>query len=270
MPVTNALVLRYAKGYRTGADSSSVSAYGRREGFMSVSTVEELTSADQTVSQVLASQAVLQRSLVLGIEPQTDADTPYLGVWVRDQVTAPDQDRNPAQYRVVSLTAQIDDEGWGVFIPELQTTSDVASDRTKLWLKRIGDGTLAGRSQKATIVRPLGTQVLEGKVSPISPPPFSQSTLEVSESAKWNPDDPFRLTQVDATLLTPGTSTTSVQIRKNNTTVLTLSFAAGIYHVVSLPTTISFTQGDYLSVRTSVVGTGAAELLVSMIGGPGY
>lgn len=270
MPITNALVVRWAKGYKTGNDTGSVSAYGRREGFLSLSTLEEESAASSSVTQTLATQAVLNRSVVLGIEPQTDADTPYLGVWVRDQVTAPSQDSTATGYRVVALSAQIDEEGWAIFVPELETTTDTTADRTKTWLKRIGDGTFAGRSTKATLVRPLGADVLEGKTEVVSPPSFSQATLEVSESPRWQPEKTFRLTQVDATLLTPGSSTTTVVVKKNGSTVLTLTLGSGIYHVVSLPTTISYTQSDYMTVATTGIGSGAASLNVQMIGGPAY
>lgn len=270
MPITNSIVVRYAGGYRTATVASSVSSYGKREGFLSLSSTEEITSADSALLQELASQAFLQEAVVLGIEPLTDGDTPYLGVWVRDEITAPDASGTATAYRVLSLSGSVDDEGWATFTPELETTTDTVSDRTKLWLKRLGDGTFAGRSAKATLVRPLGAQVLEGKVSPVVPPPFSQGTLAIESSPQWQAEVPFRLTQIDATLQTPGTTSTTVVVKKNGSTVVTLTLPAGRYHVVDLPVAVTFTQTDYLNVATTVKGTGAKNLLVTFVGGPRY
>jgi hypothetical protein len=270
MPITNAILARWSKGYRSATNTASVSAYGRREGFVSFSEIEELGAVDSSLRKTVDEQAALQTAVTLGIEPTTDADTPYLGAFVRDNVTAPNIAGTPTQYRMVACTATIDDEGFATFVPELETRSDVVSDRTKLWLKRIGNGTLAGRSAKASLVKELDKRIVVEKVEPIRPPTFSQAKPAQEISSRWQPDKAFRLTQVDATLLTPGTTATTIVVLKNNATVLTLTIPAGVYHVVSLPTSVSFKRSDYLSVATTAAGTNAAELLVELIGGPAY
>ena len=270
MTILNAVLVRYAKGYKAETDATSVAAYGRREGFLSLSSLEEPDSAAKAGEQTLALYAELQRTITLGIEPTTDAETPYKGVWVRDAVTAPGIDATPTSYRVVGITATIDDEGFARFVPELDTTADAFADRTRLWLKRVGDGTLAGRSPKAQLVRPLDAQVLSGKVEAVRPSNFSQATVAVETSPRWSPDKTVRICQVDATLDTPGTSTTTVVVKKNGSTVATLSLASGIYHQTALLTDCSLTAFDWLTVGTTAAGTGAANLNVQMVGGPGY
>lgn len=267
MPITNALLVRYRDGYKTGF-SANLSTYGRREGFLNIGDVSEVNAVNATITQVLATQSVLQQAVTLGVEPSADSDTPYLGVWVGDYVTAPAVDATPTSYRVVSISATCDDEGFARFVPELRTRTDEVAERTRLWLKRIGDGTLAGRSQKATVIRPLSAKVPSGKVDGVSPPGFSQFALSVAESEKYNVEDPFRLTQVDATLLTSGSTTTTVDVRKNGSTILTVSIGSGVTHVVEFPTTLSFVRGDKLSVKTTAAGTGATGLYVNLIGGP--
>jgi len=270
MTILNAVLVRYAKGYKSATDATSISSYGRKESFLSLSSLEEADSAQQAGEKTLDLYAELQRTVTIAIEPLTDADCPYNGVFVRDAVTAPNLSASPTTYRVVSITAGIDDEGFATFVPELDTKADAFADRTKLWLKRVGDGTLAGRSPKAQLVRPLDTQVLSGKVEVVTPSNFSQATVAVEASPRWSPDKTVRITQVDATLDTPGTSTTTVVVKKNGSTVVTLSLSSGIYHNTALPVDLSLTQFDWLTVETTAAGTGAANLNVQMVGGPGY
>jgi hypothetical protein len=270
MTILNAVLVRYAKGYKSATDATSISSYGRKESFLSLSSLEDTDSAQQSGEKTLDLYAELQRTVTIAIEPLTDADCPYKGVFVRDAVTAPNLSASPTTYRVVSITAGIDDEGFATFVPELDTKADAFADRTKLWLKRVGDGTLAGRSPKAQLIRPLDTQVLSGKVEVVTPSNFSQATVAVEASARWSPDKTVRITQVDATLDTPGTSTTTVVIKKNGSTVVTLSLTSGIYHNTALPVDLSLTQFDWLTVETTAAGTGAANLNVQMVGGPGY
>ena len=270
MTILNAVLVRYAKGYKSATDATSISTYGRKESFLSLSSLEEPDSAQQSGEKTLDLYAELQRTVTIAIEPLTDADCPYKGVFVRDAVTAPSLSASPTTYRVVSITAGIDDEGFAQFVPELDTKADAFADRTRLWLKRVGDGTLAGRSPKAQLVRPLDTQVLSGKVEVVTPSTFSQATVAVEGSARWSPDKTVRITQVDATLDTPGSSTTTVVVKKNGSTVVTLSLTSGIYHNTALPVDLSLTAFDWLTVETTAAGTGAANLNVQMVGGPGY
>jgi hypothetical protein len=269
VPITNVLLVRYRDGYKTGS-AADLATYGRREGFLNIGDVSEINAVNATITQVLATQSVLQQAVTLGVEPSADDDTPYLGVWLGDYVTAPAANGTATSYRVVSITATCDDEGFAKFVPELRTRTDEVAERTRLWLKRIGDGTLAGRSQKATIIRPLNAKIPTGKVDAVSPPGFSQFAMSVAESERYNVEDPFRLTQVDATLLTAGTTTTTVEVRKNGSSAQTLTLTSGVSHVVEFPTTVSFVRGDKLTVKTTAVGTGATGLYVNLIGGPAY
>ena len=270
MTILNAVLVRFAKGYKTASDSTSVAAYGRREGFLSLSSVDEPTSAAQAGTKTVDLYKDVTRSVVLGIEPLGTSDCPYKGVFVRDAVTAPGLTGSATTYRVVGITCNVDDEGFAKFVPELDTKADAFADRTKLWLKRVGDGTLAGRSQKAQLVRQLDAQVLSGKVEMVVPSTFSQADVKVEASPRWQPDKTMRLTQIDMTLDTPGTSTTTVVVKKNGSTVATLSLASGKYHQTALLWDVSLTTADWLTVETTAAGTGAKNLSVQMRGGPGY
>ena len=77
MTILNAVLVRYAKGYKAASDASSVSSYGRREGFLSLSSLEEPDSASQSGTKTLELYAQLQRTVTIGIEPASDADCPY-------------------------------------------------------------------------------------------------------------------------------------------------------------------------------------------------
>lgn len=270
MPITNVFLSRWKKGYRSAQQASSISTYGRREGFVALTDVEELSAVDESLRATLTEQSVLQNAITLGIEPTTDAETPYKGVFVRDAITAPNISGSPTSYRVVSITASIDAEGFAQWAPQLESPSDVVSDRTKLWLKRIGNGTLAGRSKKASLVKDLDKRIVVEKVQPILPPPFSQATVALEESGRWVADKAFRLTQVDVMLQTPGSTATTVTVRKNGVVIVSVTLAAGRYHAIALPTTATFKRQEYMTVATTAVGTGAKNLTVELTGGPAY
>ena len=89
MTILNAVLVRYAKGYKSATDATSISTYGRKESFLSLSSLEEPDSAQQSGEKTLDLYAELQRTVTIAIEPLTDADCPYKGVFVRDAVTAP-------------------------------------------------------------------------------------------------------------------------------------------------------------------------------------
>ena len=61
MTVLNSALVRWAKGYKTATDATSVGTYGRREGFLSLSQVEEETSVAQAAAPDRAAIPAVQK-----------------------------------------------------------------------------------------------------------------------------------------------------------------------------------------------------------------
>lgn len=66
-----------------------------------------------------------------------------------------------------------------------------------------------------------------------------------------------------ASLGTVGTSTTTVVVKKNGTTVITLSLTSGTATITS-SATVSLATGDYLTIDVTTAGTGAQNLTVQV------
>jgi hypothetical protein len=272
----NAILTRFKDGWVTRTNSSSISTYGRREGFLSVAAVEDETGANAAGDGGLFQTANPSTSIVLGIEPTGDADTPYLGYWPADSVTAPNESGTPTVYRCEGVTVSEDDDGQLSFVPELSQLFDTLTRRNQTWLERIGNGTLNGRSAVASLALDINANVDRGKLG-TRDAVFSQGTIEVNSSPGMPFNEVFRMTMVTATLQTAGSSTTSFQILKNGATTnwsvggsdtSTISLTSGEVRKVAIaPTTGDnfVTEADSITISTTAVGTGAENLSVSII-----
>jgi hypothetical protein len=123
-------------------------------------------------------------------------------------------------------------------------------------------GRVAGARRVAEL--PRGT-VLE--TTPLHDLPFSYAgPVAASTSPRWYAPRALTIVNVFGSLGTDGAGTTTVNVKRNGTTVATLSFASGA-HTAS-DTTIT-TPGmtadtDYLEVEVTAVGTGAEDLDVQV------
>lgn len=272
----NAILTRFKDGWVTRTNSGSISTYGRREGFLSVAAVEDEAGANAAGDGGLFVTANPRTSIVLGIEPLGDSDTPYLGYWPGDSVTAPNETGTPATYRCEGVTVTEDEDGQLTFVPELSQLYDTSVRRNQTWLERVGNGTLGGRSAVASLAMDINANVDRGRLD-TRDAVFSQGFIEVKSSPGLPFNEVYRMTMVTATLQTAGTSTTSFQILKNGSALTwsvggsdttTISLASGEVRKVAIaPTTGDnfVTEADSVTVSTTAVGTGAENLSVAVI-----
>ncbi len=93
-------------------------------------------------------------------------------------------------------------------------------------------------------------------------PPFSlPGPVTVAESGRYYPAIQRRVVQIAASLSTPGTSTTTVEWRKNDGVAATLSLASGV-SLVTATVSVDMADTDYLTMATTAAGTGAKGLVV--------
>lgn len=134
--------------------------------------------------------------------------------------------------------------------------------------QRLNAGSLGGRVDSAGR-RPVDVGVL--KTIPAltvgGDIPFSYAGgLVASTSPRWYAPRALTLTKVFGSLGTAGTSTTTINIKLNGTTVATLSFTSGTQ--TNSTTTISTANlaadTDYVTVEIATAGTSAANLDVQV------
>jgi hypothetical protein len=86
--------------------------------------------------------------------------------------------------------------------------------------------------------------------------------LAVGESPTWTRREAGRIIEVVARLRVAGTTATTILIKKNNVTVLTVNLPAGQLHVEITCSIFFAPDQDVLHDVISVVGTGATDLTV--------
>jgi hypothetical protein len=272
MTVANAILDRYEGGFNSFTDSGSIALYGRREAFISLADVNNVNAAVASL-RYLSDYRYPRSTLTATIEPSTTDSCPYVGMWgTGATATMP----YPSQLtttlaQVRSITVNEDADGVVDFSPEFVTVGETRGAQTDLYLRRLGGGTLNGRAAAATIARDTDPDTKSGRVT-TQEQNFSQPTLASKESPAWKPADYGRLTTVWATILTPGTTATTLQIKVagvavsfqvNGSSSTTLTIPAGRYAIFGMATThVGVTPLTNITCSTTAKGTGAADLSV--------
>jgi hypothetical protein len=276
--IINSLLTRYKGGFSTDTDDGSISAYGRREGYLSLTEITNVPNVGIATDRYLGRFGSPFSSITANLSPTTTAATPYIGQWhpgATVSVPRPSTGTS-AVAQVRALTVTEDDEGNVVFAPELLTLLETRAAQTDLYLRRLGEGTLNGRAAAATVASDIDADMKVGRIQ-VSEQVFSQDTLEVKESAQWTPSDYGRLLTVSVTLLTKGTSSTTVQVlvsgvpvsvSVNGSSSTTMTLPAGRFHVFGMVSSqVEVSALTAVTAKTTAAGAGAAGLAVKVVVG---
>ena len=276
--IVNSLLARYKGGFSTDTDSTSIGTYGRREGYLSLTEVTNSPNVGIATDRYLARFGSAFSSITARLSPTSTSATPYVGQWhpgATITVPRPSTGANSvAQVRAITMTE--DDIGNVVFAPELFTLVETRAAQTDLYLRRLGEGTLNGRAAAATVAGDIDPDMKSGKVQTWDQV-FSQETVSVNISPDWVPSDYGRLVTVNATMVTPGSTATTLQILVNSSPVsisvngstsTTLTMPAGRYNVFGMVATqVDVSALTNIRCSTTAVGTGAAGLAVKVVVG---
>ena len=276
--IVNSLLTRYKGGYKTDSDGTSIGAYGRREGYLSLTEVTSLPNVAIATGRYLERYGSPFSTITARLSPATTVSTPYVGQWGPGAtITLPRPSTGVATVaQVRSLTMTEDDNGNASFSPELLTLTESRAAQTDLYLRRLGEGTLNGRAAAATVAGDIDPDAKVGKVETWEQS-YSQDTIEAKESPQWYPPNDGRVVSADVTILTPGTTATTLQVlvsgvpmsfQVNGTTSTTITVPAGRYHVFGMATAqVDVTALNAVTAKTLSVGAGAAGLNVRIIVG---
>lgn len=266
MALVNALLVRWAGGYTWRTDASSISTYGRREGFLALGAVQSLAEARRVADAVLANSSSPRISTTAAIEPSGSGDVPYDDWDVADYLAAP-VSGDPTTKRVMALTVTEDAEGNPIYVPELGSLRDDEDRRLQRWLKRMANGTLGGSVESATPYANAGADggKLNEKEFRELPPwtyPGEMSTADISE--RWYPPFAMAIRRVRVSLVTTGSTDTIIGIVVSGTLVETFTLAAGANTTGNEATSIALDPSDYVQVVIVQAGTDASDLSVQM------
>ena len=269
--IKNALLTRFDSGFRTDSSSSSISANGRREGFLALGQVRNSPNTTTAINQYLSTLGSGATTLTAEIVPTTTAETPYVGQWEPGaSITVPRPSNAGAAetVQVRAMTVSEDDNGVVSFTPELIRSVETRASLTNRTIQRLGNGTLAGRSAAASIATDIDVDAKYGRVADSSTT-FTKDTLEATTSPAYNPTDYQRVLSVFASLNTVGSTSTTFQILANNTPIsfqvlgsssTTLTIPAGVYAIYGVTTThVEISPLVQLTCSIVTYGTGAAK-----------
>ena len=213
----NSILTRYDGGFRTDNNTSSISANGLRETFLSLGNVRSSANSDQIVQSYLSSFGSGVTTVTAAIQPTDASSTPYVGMWgvgASISVPRPSNSGTLEVMQVRSLTVSDDDTGIVSFAPELVRSAETRVTLVENELQRLGNGTLNGRANSATIATDIDPDVKAGRVS-TTEQQFSKDTLAVELSPVFNPSDYYRIESLFCSLKTRGTTATTLQLLVN-------------------------------------------------------
>ena len=279
--IKNAILTRFSGGYRTDTNSASISANGRRESFLSLTSTTDSASVSAGISGYLSVYNSGVTTVRAGLLPTSAAETPYAGLWGPGAtVTVPrlSNSLTGETMQVRSITVTEDDATGALsFTPELIRTAETRLQRADQQLDQLNAGTLNGRSAAATIAGDLDPDVRAGRVR-TSEQDFSQDTLEVTDSPIKYPSDYGRLQSAFVTLRTAGSTATTVQVKVGGVAVTFSQSGGSSSSTITVPagrdavfcmTTAQVDVSPLVStqVSTTAAGTGAAGLVVTLVYG---
>lgn len=267
MAITNALLVRWAGGFVWVTDAASITAYGRREGYVTVGGATSVAEAQRVAVAVLADRTAPEVAVTAALEP-TGSDAPYVHFGVGDTITAPNESGTAASVRVVAIGVTEDADGHPTFVPELGVVAQPADRDRDRWLKRMVNGSLGGTVAAASpggaSVSPAATTTRE---TTGDAPSFNiAGAVVAAESVGWWPRRSVRMHRVFVALTTAGTTTTTVVAKKNGTTVATINLASGVTTAaVDVSVVLLGAEVDRLTFAVTAAGTGAAGLQVQPV-----
>ena len=281
MTIKNLLLTRTNAGYRLDQNSTSITAFGVRESFLSLTSTSDSASASGVITGYLNAYGNGDNVLTAELVPTSDVETPYVGLWGPGStitVPRPSAENAPEVVYVRSMSVSMSDaNGALTFRPELIMQGTTARQQAELRLRALNAGTLDGRANAATIAGDLDSDVRAGRVRTFEET-FSQPTIEVKDSGVIFPSDYGRLQSVFATLRTAGSTSTTFQIKINNSAVTfsqsggtsssTITLSAGQGAIFGMTTSQVDVWPTYpVQMSTTGVGTGATDLVVKLVFG---
>jgi len=279
--IKNALLTRFQGGYRTDTDATSISANGRRESFLSLTSTANSASTLAAIGEYLDTLDSGITTVRAGLLPTSAAETPYAGAWgPGSTVTVPRLSNSltgeAMQVRSITVTEN-DATGQLSFTPELVRPAETRFQQSDGQLRQLNDGTLNGRSAAATIAGDLDPDVRAGRVQ-TTETTFTKDNLEASVSPPWSPSSYVRVQSALVQVKTRGTTSTTLTIRQGTTALTWLQSGGATSSTITLPANtdnifamttshVRLAPTDQLSVEILTFGTGAAGLTVQVLMG---
>lgn len=232
--------------------------HGRLETFLSLSNVRNGPSAIRTAAATVTPLSDVTESVVVEIQPEDAADTPYLAFGIGDTVSV-STGALTSDYRVVAISCQEDEEGYLTWLPELATATEIYQQKQQRWLRRTSNGTLDGVSKSAT---PSSEHIMSSGKVPVHEETFSTAgadpVLAADIGTNWRiKDGSYLIYRMDAEANVAGVSGSTtirldVDAASTGETVSLTSGNADGTHDISPPILVG--PGQYVNIYATAAG----------------
>lgn len=158
--IRNALLIETQGGFVERIEGSSISAYRRREAYLSLGNITNNDQIDKAAEAVFERSANPAQSITIKVL-DAEGRRPYVDFGVGDWVLAPDIDGVLDRFRVNALTISEADDGTIDAIPELASLTDDLEERLAKWLKSMARGTMGGTASEVAEPTKAPVEVIE-------------------------------------------------------------------------------------------------------------
>lgn len=203
------------------------------------------------------------QSVVVAVQPRNSDDTPFTHFDIGDAVACPDETGTLQSYRVQAITVETTNAAAPRYSLELSTPLAESAQRAARWLHRLDPSGLNGLTAASSTPTDLGSGITAGRLSQIRTVAFNLTGLvEVSESDPWPAQQRVRMYAFSSTLTTAGTTDTVIAIKRNGTSVHTVTFPATYTEHDGFMGGIYLVKGDVLTAAVTTAGTDAEGLVI--------
>ena len=271
----NSLLVQYDGGFTTVTDAAAVAAAGGlvRRGFYSVPDVDSKEAAEAMATVELGR---IQSGTGIVAEPVVtvgDASAPYSGWHVGDSIPVTQWDGTGTDnVEVVGITVTEDEQGTVAAVPELQSPLQSQAATYEAQLRRASPGI---RSDVATLSRRPRDNNRTGKIA-LEELTWGFDGQMRDQSPEMRFRRTCRVTFLDVTITTPGTTATALQVLKagapltltqNNVGSLTsMLIPAGVFHAVALIENVVCTEFESIVFDVTTAGDGAQTMACQLLG----
>lgn len=264
MGIVNVLLIRYQGGWTTVEDATSIAAYGRIEGFLSLGAVESLDEVQRIAEATFDTLASPRFQTTVTVEPTADSDKPYVAFGIEDLISVPNESGTAEDMRVKAITVAEDAEGQVTYTPEVRDVLEDDAEKLARWLSQLANGALGGTSRSATA--PIDKATGEKATLPVLEVMFSvDGTVDSGTLAPYRAWERLHFTDWSITALTAGTSATSVDLTVNGTVVASMTLGASAEEVTG-SLSVDLEPGDVMTVDLDA-GAAVEDLSVQVLAG---
>ncbi len=278
MSIVNSLLVRHRGAYFIEEDAASIALHGRRRRPFSVADNYTESGARQLAQIELRHLAQINEEVRATGESGVlftpgESGAPYTDVWPGDRIMTTSWDGGSDLERVQSIAMEqggnADEVDNVKFSFEIESKQDSVQRRLTTNARMTARGLLGGQSDRVSPIRQSDGQVASGYLQG-QDMNWAPKVFEVSESPRWTFQKRVRPYLARFTWLTPATSPSVMQVRKNGVPI-----TVGYYNITGDDIVVPALTGSMWCLIRDLVVEPSTEVMTAAVtiagaGGNGF